>query len=387
MGSTAKPVARFTRPPAIRWPEIRVAIIGPIAPFRSGIARHTTALARALARRQDVVVKVFSFDRLYPKWAYPGESEKDDSLGKPAELDTDYTLDTLNPLTWRRTTRACLAWCPDLVVIPAWSFVVAPALGTIAQQLRANGVPVTMIVHNAQDHEAAAWKTALSRFQLRKAQRFVTHNTGLQQTLATMVPGRETAISPHPVYDDFPKAMGTLPRRAGIELLFFGLLRPYKGLDIALKALARVEADVHLTVAGEFWDGRSETEELIQTLGLEDRVELLPRYVADAEAAELFHRADVLLAPYRSVTGSGVVAMAQWYGLPVVASDLPGFAEAIRPGETGWLVPPEDVDALAKCLGSDVTPASVAAMAPAIDRARDRLSWAQFARVVIDGVD
>lgn len=362
---------------------MRIAIIGPIAPFRSGIARHTTALARELAGRGDVTLKVFSFARLYPKRFYPGESERDPNIPVPPELDTSFAIDTLNPLTWRAAARDVANWAPDLVILPAWSFVVAPALGAIARALRANGHLVTMIVHNAEDHEAARWKTALSRLQLRQATRFVTHNAGLEGALDRLMPGVPTDICPHPVYDDFPPAKGTLPRRAPLELLFFGLVRPYKGLDLALNALSHDKIETHLTIAGEFWSDQSETEALIDSLGLRDRVEIVPRYVSDAEAAEYFHRADALLAPYRSVTGSGVVAMAQWYGLPVIASDLPGFAEVIEDGRTGWLTPAGDVDALADCLTQHVTAASAAAMAPAIAAARDRLSWSRFADVVI----
>ncbi|MEO1153794.1 MAG: glycosyltransferase family 4 protein [Pseudomonadota bacterium] len=361
---------------------MRVAIIGPIAPFRSGIARHTTALARELAGRADVEIKVFSFARLYPKRLYPGERETDPSMSVPAELDTHFTLDTLNPLTWRNGIREVAAWSPDLVVLPAWSFVVAPALGAIARGLRVRGYAVTIIVHNAEDHEAAGWKTALSRFQLRQATRFVTHNAGLDAALDRLMPGIPTDVCPHPVYDDFPPATGALPRRAPLELLFFGLVRPYKGLDIALDALAQASVDAHLTIAGEFWEGRDETETRIDQLGLRDRVEVVPRYVSDAEAAELFARADALVAPYRSVTGSGVVAMAQWYGLPVIASDLPGFAEVIEDRTTGWLVPVGDVDALATRI-EGITANSAAAMGPAIATARDRLSWARFADVVL----
>ena len=361
----------------------RVAIVGPVAPFRSGIARHTTALARALARRPDIKLKVFSFARLYPKRLYPGAEQMDPDTPVPAELDPIFKIDTLNPLTWRSNARALRDWAPDHVVIPAWSFVVAPPLGAIARAMRAAGIPVTMIVHNAEDHETAAWKTAVSRFQLRQASRFVTHNAGLRAALERLVPGTPTGISPHPVYDDFPPAKGTLPRRAPLELLFFGLIRPYKGLDIALRAIAASGADTYLTEAGEFWDGRAETEALIDDLGLRDRVEVEPRYVSDAEAAEVFHRADALIAPYRAVTGSGVVAMAQWYGLPVLASDLPGFAEVITHGETGWLTPAGDVAALAATLARDVTRDRAARMQPAIAAARYQLSWARFAEVVV----
>ena len=143
------------------------------------------------------------------------------------------------------------------------------------------------------------------------------------------MPETPIEVSAHPVYDDYPEPRGTLAREAGLELLFFGLIRPYKGLDLALEALAASgRDDVRLSVVGEFWEGRDQIDALIARLALEDRVTLVPRYVTDAEAAEYFSRSDALVAPYRSATGSGVVALAQWYARPVIASDVPGLAEA-----------------------------------------------------------
>lgn len=362
---------------------MKVAIIGPVAPFRGGIARHTGALALALAGRPDDAVTVVSFSRQYPGFLYPGESDREDGAAPPPGIDCAYIIDSLNPLTWRRAVAEVAGSAPDLAVIPAWTFFLAPCLGYIARGLRRRGIPVVMIVHNAEDHEARGWKTGLSAFQVRQASAFVTHNAGIAGALARLAPGIPARICPHPVYDDFPAPEGTLPRRAGLELLFFGLVRPYKGLDIALKALERSgREDVHLTVAGEFWEGLDETRALIRTLNLGDRVELVPRYVSDQEAAEFFARADAVVAPYRSASGSGVVALAQWYDRPVVASDIPGLASAVSDGETGWLFPPEDIDALARLLAERVDRESAAAMHPAIEAVKDASSWERFAATV-----
>ena len=209
-----------------------------------------------------------------------------------------------------------------------------------------------MIVHNAIDHEAAAWKSRLSLWQLSKASRFVTHNRDLADQISAVFPDRAVTVFPHPVFDDFPMPQGTLLREAEMEFLFFGLVRPYKGLDILLEGFALSgRKDARLTVVGEFWQGEDDCRRLIADLGIADRVELIPRFVSDAEAAEYFARADVVVLPYRSVTGSGVIPTAYHYGRAVVASDLPGLADVVRDGETGWLVPAADPNALGKLLG------------------------------------
>lgn len=366
---------------------MRVSIIGPVMPFRSGIARHTSALVRELSRRSEVKMQVLSFARQFPAFLYPGESDRDCQANPPAIDGLDYCIDSMNPMNWRASLRRVLDYRPDIAVIPAWTFFLAPCLGTLARGLRRQGIPVTMIVHNAEDHEAASWKNKLMRFQLRQATRFITHNTAIADDLRQASASTPTIICPHPIYDDYPPAQGRLPREAALELLFFGLVRPYKGLDICLRALALADLpDVRLAVVGEFWKGSEETERLVRELGLGNKVELVPRYVSDEEAAEYFARCDAVVAPYRSATGSGVVALAQWYRRPVIVSNVPGLAAAVDEGVTGWHHPVGDAAALADVLRAKVSRQTAAAMRPAMDRVCAELSWERFADGVIGDV-
>lgn len=363
---------------------MKISIIGPVSPFRGGIARHTTAVAMELARRPGIELSVISFARQYPALLYPGESDVAAEATPPDGIAVDYCVDSINPLTWRIALRRILRSQPDMVLVPVWTFFLGPCLGWMAKSLRRRGVPVTMIVHNVEDHEARPWKRLLSRFQLHQASRFVTHNRAIGDPLARIRPDIPVTVCPHPVYDDYPEAKGTLKRSAACELLFFGIVRPYKGLTIALRAMAAAGVrDIRLSIVGEFWEGRAETEALIRELKLGDRVELVPRFVTDQEAAEHFARCDAVLAPYRSATGSGVVALAQWYRRPVIASDVPGLAEAIEDGVTGWLFPAGDVSALAELIATRVSRAAAEAMQPAIASANAERSWERFGDAIL----
>ncbi|MEM1346615.1 MAG: glycosyltransferase [Pseudomonadota bacterium] len=367
---------------------MKIAVLGPITPFRGGIARHTTALARALAARSDTTLETLSFSRLYPRRLYPGESDRDPEAQPPQDLAPRFVLDTLSPLSWQRTTRALLQAQPEVAVLPAWTFFVAPALGTVARRLARRGVRIVTVAHNAGDHESARWKSAALRYQLGASHQIITHNAPLARALEALAPGVPVSISPHPLYDDYPTPCGLLPRRAPLELLMFGLVRPYKGLDVLLSALARVPAGrVHLSVVGEFWTDLRQTEARLAALGIADRVEIVARYVSDAEAAEYFARADAAVLPYLSASGSGVAALAHWYGRPVVASDVAGLAEAVEPAKTGWLFPAGDAEALARLITEELSPAAHQAMAPHLARLRERLSWAGFAEHLLKAAE
>ncbi len=364
----------------------RLAIVGPVTPFRSGVAKHTTELARAISDIDETDVVVYSFKRQYPRLLYPGDDDRvpDIDDGFSNTLNVQYLIDSINPFTWWRTAARLKKDDIDQVILPAWTFFLSPCLGTIARICNKAGIQVVMIVHNFEDHEASWWKAWLSKFQLKQADRYVTHGSVLADQINTMGSGKPVQVCPHPIFEQYPDPVGKLPRRAKLELLFFGLIRNYKGLDIALHGLAKSgRQDIMMTVVGEFWEGKEATHELIEELDVKDKVEVVPRYVSDAEAAEYFARADVVILPYRTVSGSGVIPVAYRYGKPVIVSDLPGLTDVVDEGETGWFVPAEDSDAIGCLLSEVVTTERVETMKEAIALKRKELSWERFAEVVL----
>jgi glycosyltransferase involved in cell wall biosynthesis len=363
-----------------------VTVIAPVPPFRGGIARHSLALCNALVARGDVRLSIESFDRLYPQFLYPGDSDRSTDVALPSTMQAAYVLDTVNPIGWRNVADAIVRRGDTIAVLPAWTFFTAPVLGYLARRLRRNGVHTVMVVHNANDHEAAGWKNRLLAWQISAADRFVTHTTALAQDLATIAPTTPSTIIAHPPFTDFPAAKGNLHQEFALELLMFGLVRPYKGLDLAIDALsASNRKDIRLTVAGEFWQDVAETRAKIDRLGLTRQIEIIPRYVADQEAAELFSRSDAVLAPYLSVTGSGVVALATHYGRPVIASNLPGLAECIRDGDNGWLFECGSVDALCDLLQHRVDRSKAREFAANVKADADD-GWDRFAAALLGKV-
>lgn len=363
---------------------MRIAVVGPVSPFRSGIAMHTTALAGALADRPDTQVRVFSFSRQYPRFLYPGADDRSTDA-VPAAVPTEFAIDSLSPVTWRRAVQEIEQFGADVVIVPAWTFFLAPALGWIARACRKRGITVVTVVHNASDHEAARWKTSLNRFQLAQSTCFITHNRALADAVRTLAGDRPIAVHPHPIYDHYPAPTANIARRAGLELLFFGIVRRYKGLDIALEALALTQRrDVRLRVVGEFWEDRGEIDSLVARLGLSDRVEFVARFVSESEAANHFAAADAVLLPYRAVTGSGVVPVAYRYGKPVIVTDLPGLTEVVHPNETGWIVPVGNPGTLARILDTEVTADAANRMQAAIVAMRHDMSWESFANALLD---
>jgi glycosyltransferase involved in cell wall biosynthesis len=325
---------------------LHLGLVGPVLPFRSGIARYTTQLHRALAARDRVTL--VTFRRLYPGWLFPGRSCLEPGHENHVEPGARPVLDSLNPATWLQAARILKSPRPDAVLITWWTFFLAPCLTVLSARLKRAGIPTVFICHNVEDHESAAWKRALSRRTLATSSRFLTHSRADAETLRRLFPNARIATLPLPVFDLTPPPKTRLPRRGRLELLFFGLVRPYKGLDTLVGAMERLQdTDVWLTIAGEWWLKDAALRSRISRLR---RVELIDRFLPDTEAADRFARADAVVLPYRQATGAGVIALAYRYGKPVLATRVGGLPDVVEEGATGFLVPPDDPDALAAAI-------------------------------------
>ena len=315
----------------------RVVLIGPVLPFRGGIAQHTTMLKRALNELTETLT--ISFSRQYPSWLFPGESDRDRFYEGYKEGKTEYLVDSLSLFTWQKAVKEILKFNADIVIIPWWTVFWAPCFWYITWALRDRHIEVVFFCHNAVEHETAGWKVALTKLVLNHAARFVVHTQEDRDNLFKLLPGVKVAVQPHPIYDHFPEPKGDLPRRRALELLFYGFVRPYKGLDDLIDAMEKLKGkDIQLTIAGEFWNGEKKTRKRIAELGLDDQVELRPYYHSDQETAELFHRADVVTLPYQSATGSGVIPIAYHYNKPVIVTNVGGLPDVVEDAKTGWVV-------------------------------------------------
>lgn len=356
---------------------MRIAVIGPVPPFRGGIALHTMMLARALVPLAEV--QVISFTRQYPGWLYPGASDVDRDAAPMSGAPCRYLLDSLDPRSWHRTVEAVTAFGAGAVVIPWWSAYWAPCVAWLARRFSRLGIPVHFVCHNVSGHDAPPWQRALARWALRRGRGFVVQSEAERAALLHWMPDARTVVSAHPAYVQYPEPRERPERRAALELLFFGFVRRYKGVDLLLQALPAIrDRDFVLTIAGEIWEQREQLRALAAAPELAGRVEFLDRYAGVEEAARLFARADAVVLPYRSATGSGVLGLSYRYGVPVIASRVAGLAEFVVEGKTGLLVAPGSVESLAATLRA-ISAESLAAMRPAAQAATSGMTWEALA--------
>ncbi|MFC7327505.1 glycosyltransferase family 4 protein [Marinactinospora rubrisoli] len=335
----------------------RVVLVGPAHPYKGGGARHTTELAHRLAAAgHDVVIE--SWRAQYPAFLYPGRQTIDTPEGAPYPR-TRRRLAWYRPDGWWRTGRE-LRRAADLLVLTVLSPVqVPPYLGLLAGAGR--GVRTVALCHNVLPHERRAADVALVRRLLRRVDAVLTHAPGQADLARGLLAGRDADVRtaelpPHLPRTPAPAAGAAPEQRVRRHLLFFGLVRPYKGVDVLLRALAAGPPDVTLTVAGEFWGGPEALRGLAEKLGIADRVELRDGYVPAAGIADLMADADALVLPYRSATASQNVWLAHEHGLPVIATRTGTLPDHVRDGVDGLLCAPDDVADLARALAAFYAP-------------------------------
>jgi glycosyltransferase involved in cell wall biosynthesis len=339
---------------------VRSVLVGPVYPYRGGIAHYTTMLCRALRERGNHVLLV-SFKRQYPQWLFPGRSDKDPSKQPLKVEDVQYWIDSLNPFTWLATFWRIHRYRPDAIVLQWWATFWAPVwsvLGVLNRIFLQK--PLIYICHNVLPHEVRWWDSLLAKVALRWGTRFIVQSAEEERQLLSLLSRAQTVVVPLPIFDVFANRRVTKVEaraRLGLPLdvpvlLFFGIVREYKGLQDLLAALPGVRGrlgKVLLLVAGEFWEDKRPYQEMIEQLAIDDSVIIDDRYIPNEEVPVYFSAADVLVAPYRRVTGSAAVQMARGFGVPVVTTWMGGGIEAADK-KVGLLVPPNDTRALVNAI-------------------------------------
>jgi glycosyltransferase involved in cell wall biosynthesis len=302
-------------------------------------------------------------------------------------------LGPLNPLRWFRALRTIKRFSPDLIVIAWWHSWLFPWTSFSMAWLRwLQQQRLALLCHNirSHDHPAAdglAW-SVLSRLP----HTHIVHSSADPDRIRAINPKAHVLCLPHPAYEMFsdPKitqeeARERLHLDPDAEVcLCFGLVRHYKGLDIAIEALGRLldRPRLHLLVAGEFYEPKDPYDRQIQRLGLTGRATIHAQYIPNEDVAMYFRAADVLLAPYRAGSHSGVVQIARAMGLPVIASDAGGMGDLVADGETGLLVPARDPAALARAIERFFAQGLAERFRRHLAEEKDSFSWSQLAETV-----
>ncbi len=369
---------------------MKYVLIGPTYPYRGGISHYTTLLYHHLRAAHEV--KLYSFKRQYPAFLFPGRTDKDPSRA-PLRADCEYLLDPSNPLTWLETFRRIKAERPDTLILQWWVPYWALTFASLAFLVRKfTPIKVLFICHNVLPHEESAIDRFSAKMTLGQGHWFIVQSQKDLLDLQGLLPQAEVRKTALPIYDAFQAEImdaAQAKKSLGLDgpvILFFGFVRKYKGLKYLIQAMPEVLRSVgaRLLIVGEFWEDKQPYLQLIEELGLAQAVTIVDRYIPNEELGLYFSAADVVVLPYVDATQSAIVSLAYAFDRPVITTAVGGLPEVVRDGETGFIVPPRDSQALAAAVVRYFKGDWASRFAANIKRQKNDLSWEGLVRLIED---
>ena len=338
-------------------------MIGSLPPVK-GVSAYTAELLSALARRDDLDLDLVGFRSIYPRWAYPGgDPDEQAPPGATHTLALSHVkqrraIAWYNPLSW---IWAGLRARGEVVHAQWWSYALAPVYATALGVARLRGKRIVMTAHNVEPHEGGIARRLANRAVFRFAHRYIVHSEANKTTLQRMLrcdPARIDVL-PHGVLETPRTGMSRSTARLQLGIpgdarvaLCFGNIRPYKGVDVLLRAFSEVVKEdprALLLIAGQPWGDWAPYQRLIDELSLADRVKTRLEYIPTAEIEPYFVAADVVVLPYTHFDAqSGVGTRALPFGRPLIVTNTGGLPDLVLEEEA--VVPAGDAAALARAI-------------------------------------
>ncbi len=336
----------------------KIIFIGTSYPYRGGLAAFNERLAAEIQSGGNIV-RIETFTLQYPGILFPGKTQYSDGAA-PDNLEIIRSINSINPFNWIKVARRIRNEEPELVIFRFWLPFMAPCFGTMARLIKKNGyTKIIALLDNIIPHEKRPGDSILTRYFIKPIDGFIAMSKSVLNELERFNRDKPRVFSPHPVFDNFgslisrEEALDKLGLDSGFRyILFFGLVREYKGLDIIINAFANQElrkTKVRLLVVGEFYIPRAPYDEMIKKHGLEDEIIIYPHFVPNEEVAYWFCASDIVAQPYKSATQSGVTQIGYHFNKPMLVSDVGGLAEIIPHGRGGYVVRPDHLS-VAKAL-------------------------------------
>ncbi len=367
---------------------VKIAILSCFYPYRGGIAQFNANIFNELGKSHEV--RAFNFKRQYPAILFPGKTqyvtEQDDAI----RIESTPVLDSINPLSYISTSKAIREWEPDLLLMRYWISFFAPSQGYVARH-QLGKTKVISILDNVIPHEKRPFDRALTRYFLSGSDGYVVLSSSVGEDLIKLKPDSHFKVIPHPLYNHFGRRV---ERELSIDrlslekskrnILFFGLIREYKGLDILIDAFSLLDDSYQLIIAGEPYGSFERYSSQIANSPAKERIKLFTRYIPDNEVPLFFSSADVVVLPYRSATQSGISAISYHFGVPIITTNVGGLKEIIEKQGTGIVVDSPESSAIAAGIREFFEGGDRDAYIKGIERAKVELSWEGFSKELID---
>ena len=359
-------------------------LIGPAYPFRGGIAETQHQLALAL-QKKGRKVELLTFRNLYPKILFPGKTQFSHEI-VPEKLKITRLMHAYNPFYWRRVLRYVESCSPKFVVFRYYTPFLAMSYGWMAKRLSEKIIRVAL-VDNWIPHEKNIFDNDLNNFFGKQIDFFTT----LSEFVAKQINNQYKKpiwSGFHPINENLLPVINQdeIRRKLNWEqstnyVLFFGLIRKYKGLDLLIKSFSTKilkNKNIKLYVAGECYENPKKYFKLVEKLKLKKRIILDFKFMNKKQIQNLFSAADIIAQTYTTGTQSGVTPIAYHYNKPILISNINGLKNPIVKDKTGEVVK-NDPQSIAKGIISLLEKSKKIEYTSNIKKNISKYSWTLYA--------
>ncbi len=325
---------------------LKIFIIGPAFPLRGGPAQFNENLCLEL-NKEGHDAQIISYKLQYPNFLFPGSSQFEKSGSAPLGIKIHTILNTINPFNWLMVARFIRKQKPDFILFRYWLPFFGPCLGTIGKLVKSH-TKVLALTDNIIPHEKRIGDHVFTKYFVKNCDGFIAMSKVVLNDLSIFTQNLNKAYSPHPMYENYgdPISIDLARKKLNLNphdkiILFFGLIRHYKGLDILLEALAAPEIKnqgVKLLIAGEFYDDKNFYLQLIKKLKLQDHVIVHDKFIPNDEVRDYFCASNLVAQTYRNATNSGVTMVGYFYEKPMLVTNVGGLSEIVPNEVCGYVV-------------------------------------------------
>ena len=367
---------------------MHIVLLGTAYPFRGGLATFNERLARQL-QAEGHQVEVITFTLQYPSFLFPGKTQYS-TEDAPTDLLISQQVNSCNPLNWIKVGHRIRKMQPDLLITCYWMAFFAPCYSIIERIAKRNGKTRTIaLVHNMIPHEPSILDKLFAPYFVRSTDGFVALSESVVQDIDHLDRNNKPKTSyPHPIYDHYGEQMSKEEACQALNLnpknqymLFFGLVRAYKGLDLLLDAFGKVKdqlPNLQLIIAGEFYEDEDKYRAQISNNQLTNKVIIKNEFIADADLRKYFGAANLIVQPYKTATQSGVTQVAFHFEKPMLVTNVGGLGEIVHDHKMGYAVEP-NADAIAAALTDYYTHSRQADYTEYLIKQKDNYSWSKLA--------
>jgi len=326
-----------------------IVILGPANPYRGGIATGNDILGEEFSKNHNV--SIVNFTVQYPNFLFPGKTQFHENPTTPPSYNKR-ELSSINPFNWIKIGKKLKKQKPDIVVMRYWMPFFAPTLGTVSKIVRKNKhTKVIVIADNIIPHENRIGDKQLTKYLVNNVDGFIAMSKSVLKEF-DLFGIKNKLYSPHPMFRNYGNKITKEEACAELGLnpkykyiLFFGLVRDYKGLDLLLKAFAHPffkENNIKLIIAGEYYSKKEYYQTLIKELNLTNEVINFDYFIPDEKVNLFFSVAELIASPYKSATQSGVAQIAYHFELPMLVTNVGGLPELVPNNKVGYVVEPDE---------------------------------------------